>query len=169
MEHTIILSGRIGAILMLSSLLAGCISVSVEQLSDHVYPAQASTVLIQSLSADPARPHIDLALITVSSANASEAALRQKIQDRARTLGADAVILGPAGTLVSMAHSPYYEPGLFGPAGAAFGMYGYGWYTPYTSNPYLFTQGAVDQPRLDQFLSGVAIRYLEEPDRKPSP
>lgn len=153
---------------MLGSLLASCMSVSVESLSDHAYPARDAAIPIESLSIEPTRPHLDLALITVSSANASTDALRRKIQDRAHTLGADAVVLGPAGTLVSMAHSPYYEPGLFGPAGAAFGLYGYGWYTPYASNPYLLTQGAIDQPRMDRFLSGVAIRYLEEPDHEAS-
>jgi len=50
-----------------------------------------------------------------------------------------------------------------GPAGAAFGLYGYGWYTPYSSNPYLLTQGATDQPRIEHALSGIAIRFEETP------
>ena len=62
----------------------------------------------------------------------------------------------------SQVGSPYYEPGLFGPAGAAFSFYGYGWYTPFTSNPYLLTQGATDQPRIDHYVSAIAIRYEQE-------
>lgn len=149
------------SILLIGSLLTACVSVRVESLTDQVYPPRDETASIQSLSVEPARPHIDLAMITVSSANAGIDTLRQKIADRARKLGADAVIFGPIGVLATMLPSPYYEPGLFGPSGAAFGLYGYGWYTPYASNPYLFTQGAVDQPRLDLFLSGVAIRYVQ--------
>ena len=64
--------------------------------------------------------------------------------------------------------SPYFEPGLLGPSGAAFGLYGYGWYTPYSSNPYILTQGATDQPRIDHVLSGIAIRYHQDSDRLPS-
>lgn len=161
--------GRRGAILIIGSFLTACVSVRVESLTDQVYPPHDGTVPIQSLSVEPARPHIDLAMITVSSANAGEDTLRQKIADRARRLGADAVVFGPIGVLVTMLPSPYYEPGLFGPSGAAFGLYGYGWYTPYASNPYLLTQGAVDQPRLDTFLSGVAIRYVPHTDHEPTP
>jgi len=59
--------------------------------------------------------------------------------------------------------SPYYEPGLLGPAGVAFGLYGYGWYTPYSSNPYILTQGATDQFRIERALSDIAIRFEEAP------
>jgi hypothetical protein len=61
-----------------------------------------------------------------------------------------------------MAPTPYYEPGVLGPMGVSFGLYGYGWYAPYSSNPYILVQGAVDQPRIDTYISGVAIRYSEE-------
>jgi len=89
--------------------------------------------------------------------------LRQKMLDRARALGADAIVPGVPMIVKSQTGSPYYEPGLLGPAGAAFSLYGYGWYTPYSSNPYILTQGATDQPRIEHVLSGVAIRFEEAP------
>lgn len=64
---------------------------------------------------------------------------------------------------MSQPGSPYYEPGLLGTAGAAFGLYRYGGYTPYSSNPYILTQGATDQPRIAHALSGIAIRFEEIP------
>lgn len=157
------------SILIIGSLLTACVSVRVESLTDQVYPPRDETDSIQSLSVEPARPHIDLAMITVSSANVGVDTLRQKLADRARKLGADAVVFGPIGMLATMLPSPYYEPGLLGPSGAAFGLYGYGWYTPYAWNPYLLTQGAMDQPRLDTFLSGVAIRYVQQTDYELTP
>lgn len=86
-----------------------------------------------------------------------------------RSLGADAVVVGAVEAVATLLPSPYYEPGLFGPDGAAFGLYGYGWYIPYASNPYLLTQGAVDQPRFDKYLSGIAIRYQQESDTETFP
>lgn len=85
--------------------------------------------------------------------------------DRARSLCADAIVPDVPMVVMSQTGSPYYEPGLLGPAGAAFNFYGYGWYTPYSSNPYILTQGATDHPRIEQALSGIAIRFEEPPAR----
>jgi hypothetical protein len=87
--------------------------------------------------------------------------LRHTLLDRALALGADAIIPDVSLVVKSQLGSPYYEPGLLGPAGAAFGLYGYGWYTPYSSNPYILTQGGTDQLRIEHALSGIAIRFEE--------
>jgi hypothetical protein len=104
-----------------------------------------------------------MARITVRSSNYSVETLLHTMLDRARALGADAIVPDVPMVVISRLRSPYYEPGLLGPAGAAFGLYGYGWYTPYSSNPYLLTQGATDQPRIEHALSGIAIRFEETP------
>ena len=83
--------------------------------------------------------------------------------NRARALGADAIVPDVPMVLMSQPGNPYYEPGLLEPSGAGFGLYGYGWYTPYSSNPYILTQGATDQPRIEHLLSGIAIRFEENP------
>lgn len=156
-------SARLALTVACSLLVGGCVGTRVEYFTDASYPTQPPNS-VQWLSDVPGRPYLELARITVTSANASEATLRQSLLDRARHLGADAVIPEPLLVVSSPAPTPYYEPGLFGPMGAAFNLYGYGWYTPFTSNPYLFVQGAVDQPRIDRYVSGVAIRYEATPD-----
>lgn len=143
-------------------LLMGCASTSVENFVDPPYPAQEPSHQVEWLSIEPSRPHIDLARITLGSANLSEESLRQKMIDHARALGADAVVTEGMASVASLVNPLYYERSLLGPMGAAFGLYGYGWYTPYASNPYLLTQGAVDIPRVDRYLSGLAIRYEED-------
>lgn len=109
-----------------------------------------------------------MARIVVSSANLGPESLRHALLDKAHALGADALVGEIPIEMVTRVGSPYFEPGLLGPSGAAFGLYGYGWYTPYSSNPYILTQGATDQPRIDHVLSGIAIRYHQDSDRLPS-
>ena len=104
---------------------------------------------------------MEVARITVRSSNYSMKTLQHTMLDRARALGADAIVPDVPIIVKSQTGSPYYEPGLLGPAGVAFGLYGYGWYTPYSSNPYILTQGATDQPRIEHALSGIAIRFEE--------
>jgi hypothetical protein len=145
-------------------LMAGCVGSRVEYFTDERYPARAQEEPVEWLSELPGRPYLELARITVSSANFSEATLLQSLLERAGRLGADAVVLEPLVVGVSPAPTPYYERSLFGPMGAAFNLYGYGWYTPFTSNPYLFVQGAVDQHRVDRYVSGLAIRYEPNPN-----
>lgn len=146
-------------------LLAGCVSARVEYFVDPSHPPRESQASIEWLSTEPSQPHIELARITMGSANVSEETLRRKILERARSLGADAVVAEGATVVSSLAYPPFYERSLLGPMGAAFGLYGYGWYTPYSSNPYLLTQGAVDIPRRDRYLSGLAIRYEQNRDQ----
>lgn len=140
-------------------LVASCVGTRVEYFTEETYPARAQEKPVEWLAELPSSRYLELARITVSSANFSETTLRQSVLERAGHLGADAVIPETPIVITSPAPTPYYEPGLFGPMGAAFNLYGYGWYTPYTSNPYLFVQGAVDQPRVDRSVSGIAIRY----------
>jgi len=152
-------------ILSLAALafLSGCVGTSTERFTDRTYPPRSTATPIEWLATEPARPHVEVARITVRSSNYCMETLRQTMLDRARALGADAIIPDVPMVVRSQPGSPYYEPGLLGPAGAAFGLYGYGWYTPFSSNPYILTQGATDQPRIEHALSGVAIRFEEAP------
>lgn len=160
-------------ILSAGLLLIGC-SVRVEYLTDDVFPARDSRASVEWLEAEPNRPYHELARITVSQTFAGEERLRQMIVDRARALGAEAVLDDGMTRAITPgappyfepalfgSESPYYESGLLGPKGAAFGLYGYGWYSPFSSNPFILTQGATDQPRVAKSLSAVAIRYRPE-------
>jgi hypothetical protein len=99
----------------------------------------------------------------VNSVSADFDTLRKDLLERARVLGADAVVAQVPTAVRSKAGSPNFEAGQFGPKGADFSLYGYGWYSPNTSNPYLLTQGATDQPRVNLSLTGIAIRYTHDP------
>ena len=156
-------------LLLLTVLLNGCGSTSVEYFVDPPYPAHDPKSQVEWLSTEPSRAYIELARITVGSTNLGKDALRQKIIDRARSLGADAVVAEASAIVNSLPNPPFYERSLLGPMGAAFGLYGYGWYTPYASNPYLLTQGSTDIPRTDRYLSGLAIRYGQDHDIDQSP
>jgi len=153
--------GRTLLTLAVMASLTGCVGTRIEYLTDTTYPARETTAAVEWLQTEPTRPHVEVARITVRSSNYSLETLRHRMQDRARSLGADAIVPDVPMVLISQAGSPYYEAGLLSPAGAAFGLYGYGWYTPYSSNPYILTQGATDQPRIEQALSGIAIRFEE--------
>jgi hypothetical protein len=147
--------------LILTASVAGCVGTRIEYFSEKTYPSQSAATLVEWLTVEPVRPHVEVARITVRSSNYGLETLRQTMLDRARALGADAIVSDVPMVVKSQPGSPYYEPGLLGPAGAAFGLYGYGWYSPYSSNPYILTQGATDQPRIEHALSGIAIRYEE--------
>ncbi|MBI5855067.1 MAG: hypothetical protein HZB35_07540 [Nitrospirae bacterium] len=163
-----------GAVLLsMGMLLVGC-STRVEYLTDDVFPARDIQASVEWLEAEPNRPYLELARITVSQTFAGEERLRQMVLARAQALGADAVLDDGVTREVTPGAPPYYEPallglespyyeaGLLGPKGAAFGLYGYGWYSPFSSNPFILTQGATDQPRVAKSLSAVAIRYQPE-------
>lgn len=155
--------GRIILSLAVTASITGCVGTRIEYFTDTTYPPRSTTDTVDWLPAEPARPHVEVARITVRSSNYSLETLRRTMLDRARSLGADAIVLEIPMVVMSQVGSPYYEAGLLSLAGAAFGLYGYGWYTPYSSNPYILTQGATDQPRIEQALSGVAIRFEETP------
>lgn len=152
---------RIILAVAVSAFLTGCVGTRIEYFTDTTYPLRRTTVPVEWLTTEPARPHLELARITVRSSNYSVETLQRTMLERARALGADAIILDVPMVVMSPTGSPYYEAGLLGPAGVAFGLYGYGWYTPYSSNPYILTQGAMDQPRIEHALSGIAIRFEE--------
>lgn len=149
-------------VIILSLLVTGCAGIRVEHFTEETYAPRRAANQIEWLDQEPAQPHIELARILVRSSNLSDESLRDALVNRAHALGADALIRDVPMTIATAAGSPYFEPGLFGPSGAAFGLYGYGWYTPYTSNPYLLTQGATDQPRIEHAVSAIAIRYQQE-------
>jgi len=149
--------------LAVTASLTGCVGTRIEYFTDTTYPPRSSVAVVDWLQEEPARPHVEVARITVRSSNYSLETLRQTMLARARALGADAIVPDVPTVVMSRTGSAYYELGLLGPSGAAFGLYGYGWYSPYSSNPLILTQGATDQPRIEHALSGIAIRFEETP------
>lgn len=161
--HRLFNLARYAVLISFSLLFTSCVSTRVEYFTDETYPSRETTTPVEWLTAEPTQPYVKIARISVDSTSESPDVLRQAIIDRAHHLGADAVIDETAVIVASRAQSPNYESGVLGPKGASFGLYGYGWSSPYSSNPYLLTQGATDQPRLDEYMSGIAIRYQQAP------
>jgi len=151
--------GRLSMIALVLPLVAAGCATRIEHFTDDTYTPRAASTQMEWLDQEPSRPYLELARITVTSANLSDDTLRRSLLERAQALGADAVVREVPFTTIQLTGSPNFEPGLFTPAGAAFLLHGYGWYMPFTSNPYILSQGATDQPRIDHYVSAIAIRY----------
>ena len=127
--------GRTNLTHAVTALLTGCVGTRIEYFTDTTYPSRETAAPVDWLTAEPARPHVEVARITVRSSNYSLETLRHTMLDRARALGADAIVPDVPMVVRSQTGSPYFEPGLLGPAGVSFQLYRYGWYTPYSSTP----------------------------------
>ena len=139
-------------------VLVACVSIQVEPLSDSHYPAVSQSQPMMVLDAEPARPHLKLARIIATSENASEDRLKEKILARARTLGADAIVLGKVDMIESMGTgSPFQNT--MSATGVSTSLFG-GWWSPFYLDPWTYQQTSSDQTSWTMYLSGVAIKYL---------
>ena len=155
-------TGRLDLVLLLSMSLVGCVSIQVVPLTAQTYPAGRGAGPVEWLEKKPVRPHIELAHIIATSGTASETMLRRRILERAENVGADAVVEKKSDVLESMGPTPQYQSTL-GPAGTSFNPLAgaWGWWNPFYLDPWSFVQGSSDQPTWIEYLSGVAIRYIE--------
>ena len=72
--------------------LTRCAGVNVVMLSAESFPPEAHH--IQALEREPTRPYVQIAILSLDSLWLSEDSRREKILEKAGTLGADAVIFG---------------------------------------------------------------------------
>jgi hypothetical protein len=152
-------AARYGLILPALFMLTACVSVRVEPLTHESYPPRPRGEVVQWLETEPGSPHVELARIIATSQSADEDRLRDKILARASVMGADAVVLGKSDVLESMGSSPRYQSTM-GPGSGGFGVYGGGWWNYY--DPWSYVQGSADQIGRTEYLSGTAIRYVEQ-------
>jgi hypothetical protein len=135
--------------------LTGCASVSTQIVAinpaQHYPPTQNVEVLLQK----PPRPHFDIALIEAhGEVGVSEAELLNDAREKAKALGADAIVKTDLERIYVKAvpvYDPWYDP-LF------FGYYRYRPFPPYPSpwTPYrLNADGYV------YTLKAVAIKYRD--------
>ena len=78
--------------LLLVFILPGCAAVDVLMLSSETFTPQTSQVEI--LERAPTRPYVQIAVLSVDSWWLSVDSKREKILEKAATLGADAVVFG---------------------------------------------------------------------------
>ena len=157
-----VIAARCSLLLYTCVLFSGCVSLRVEPLTHESYPPRESIERVQVLGAEPRAAHVKLARIIATSESADEDQMQEKILARAKTLGADAVVMGKFDILESMGSGPLYESTL-GPTADSFGPYsgGWGWW-PFYYDPWSFVQGSADQIGRTEYLSGVAIRFTKE-------
>jgi len=82
----------IGLFVLVISSSAGCAGVDVVMLSTESYTPQPNHV--ESLEREPSRPYVQIAILSVSSLWLSTDSKREKILEKAGSLGADAVVFG---------------------------------------------------------------------------
>lgn len=138
-----------------------CVSVQMAPLTKQTYPPKPSSEPVEILETDPSQSYIKLAQITATSESAEEETLRDRILSRARQIGADAVVLGKADYTRSLGPSPLFESTL-SPAGTNYSPYWGGWWNPFYLDPWSFEQASADQARWTLYLSGLAIRYVQQ-------
>lgn len=142
--------------MLLFSALTGCVSVRVEPLTHETYPPKKNSESLQWLESEPETPHLKLARIIATSQTADEDQLRKRILARAARLGADAVIMGKSDVLENVGAGSAPQSTM-GPAEGSSG----GWW-PFYYDRWSFAQSPTDETGFTEYLSGTAIRYVNE-------
>ena len=78
------------------ALSSACVSVQVDPLTTKAFEPRPSAEALTTLQREPNHGHVQIARIVATSEYASEETLRDRILERAKELGADAVVLGDA-------------------------------------------------------------------------
>ena len=145
-------------------LFVGCsylglgIKVRVKPIATETYPPHTKDFPIQPLDAKPTRPYVKIAKLIATTHSDDEDEVREKILQKARPLGADAVIMGKADVLKHMGH-PRYQSTLTPEVRYSVMTGGPGSGIPLFFDPWTYVQTASDGTVWTLYLSGTAIRY----------
>ena len=147
-------------------LSTACVSVKVDPLVPATFEPRPGKESVETLKREPDESHIEIARIIATSEHVSEDTLREKILSRAKELGADAVILGQADVRHFYGQGPSYQS-TASPAGTSSSPFsGGGYWNPFRMDAWTFIQGAGGGESWMLHLSGVAIRYVSEEERR---
>jgi hypothetical protein len=154
------------AIALFILLSTACVSVKVDPLVPATFEPRPDKEKVATLSREPDESHVEIARIIATSEHVSEDTLREKILSRAKELGADAVILGQADVRHFYGQGPSYQS-TASPAGTSTSPFsGGGYWNPFRMDAWTFIQGAGGGESWMLYLSGVAIRYVSEEERR---
>ncbi|MBX3370065.1 MAG: hypothetical protein KF793_06700 [Nitrospira sp.] len=150
------------AAIMCVALLSACVSVQVDPLTTKAFEPRASAEGVTTLQREPNHGHVQIARIVATSEYASEDTLRDRILERAKELGADAVVLGEADVRRLSDRGPTFQStmGTAVPGGVSSSSYRSGYWNPFRMDAWSFTQGAGGGQGWMLHMSGLAIRYL---------
>jgi hypothetical protein len=147
-------------------LSAACVSVKVDPLVPATFEPRPGKEPVATLQREPDETHVEIARIIATSEHVSEDTLREKILSRAKELGADAVILGQADVRHFYGQGPSYQS-TASPAGVSSSPFsGGGYWNPFRMDAWTFVQGAGGGESWMLHLSGTAIRYVSEDERR---
>lgn len=153
-------------IVLFAFLSTACVSVKVDPLVPATFEPRPGKESVETLKREPDESHIEIARIIATSEHVSEDTLREKILSRAKELGADAVILGKADVRHFYGQGPSYQS-TASPAGTTSSPFsGGGYWNPFRMDAWTFIQGAGGGESWMLYLSGVAIRYVSEEERR---
>lgn len=79
-------------IILVGVVISACSNVDTVLLTSETFPPKSSVHDIEVLEQEPTRPHINIAELSIASRWLSVEQMRQKILEKAATLGADAVV-----------------------------------------------------------------------------
>lgn len=144
------------------ALSSACVSVQVDPLTTKAFEPRRGADAVTTLQREPNHGHVQIARIVAMSEYASEETLRDRILDRAKELGADAVVLGDADVRRLSDRGPTFQStmGTAVPGGVSSNSYRSGYWNPFRMDAWSFTQGAGGGQGWMLHMSGLAIRYL---------
>ena len=134
--------------------------IRVKPLVAEQYPAKPDNAVIDELNSEPERPYSKIAKLIATTRTEDEETVRQKMLNKAGTLGADAVVITKVDVLKHMG-SPRYQSTLDPDVRASVFSGGPGSGMPMFFDPWTYQQTQQDGTTWTLFLSGVAIRYVD--------
>lgn len=152
------------------ALSSACVSVQVDPLTTKAFEPRPGTEAVSTLQREPNHGHVQIARIVATSEYASEETLRDRILERAKELGADAVVLGDADVRRLSDRGPTFQStmGTGVPGGVSSNSYRSGYWNPFRMDAWSFTQGAGGGQGWMLHMSGLAIRYLSQEELRPA-
>ena len=135
-------------------LLSGCATVATEVVQYNPAVQYPPTSSVEVLLQKPARPHVDIALL--EARGGSEAELLNTVREKARTLGANAIVKLETERVYHQP-VPVYDP-WFDPFFGGWGHYRYHPFAPFPHpwGPYRYVGGG-----FSYVLKATAIRFLD--------
>ena len=148
-------------------ILLGCVAcgqfgttIRVKPLASEHFPPKPPTALLDELASEPDRPFKKIAKLIATTHTDDEETVREKMMEKARSLGADAMYITKVDVLRHMGH-PRYQSTLDPSVNYSIFSGGPGSGMPMFFDPWTYQQTQQDGTTWTLFLSGVAIRYAD--------
>ena len=134
--------------------------IRVKPLATEQYAAKPDNAVIDEFNSEPQRPYTKIAKLIATTQTDDEETVREKMREKAGTLGADAVVITKVDVLKHMGH-PRFQSTLDPEVRNSIFTGGPGSGIPMFFDPWTYQQTQQDGTTWTLFLSGVAIRYVD--------